>query len=314
MLPRWIQQRIDHVTADFPTTLLATAYADLSQRYRSASTKRGFQSYLETVAYVGARLPATYACVQRCLNELPDGYSPASTLDVGSGPGTATLACMDRFDVQQTALIEENQDMVKIGQHLVPLGQWSQANLLHQVTFPKADLVLFSYVLNELPEGSQRSILNKLWDATGDHLLIITTGTPAGFEQLRQARQHLIEAGAFISAPCPHLEACPMLGNDWCHFSIRLNRSTQHKKLKSASLGYEDEKFSYLLLSKQNPNLSYSRVIKQPQHKTGHGTLDLCTKEGKIKRLAYSKSKTPDFQQVKALVWGDKYSDRPFKH
>ncbi|WP_038466034.1 hypothetical protein [Candidatus Odyssella acanthamoebae] len=79
MLPPWIQDRLGHVTAGYSSTHLATAYDDLSQRYRSSANKRGFLSSLEVIAYIGARLPATFACIQRCLNELPGGYSPTST-------------------------------------------------------------------------------------------------------------------------------------------------------------------------------------------------------------------------------------------
>ncbi|MBW8309645.1 MAG: hypothetical protein K0M45_08455 [Candidatus Paracaedibacteraceae bacterium] len=54
MLPAWIQDRISQVTANYPSTELATAYEDLSHRYRSSPNKRGFRSSLEVIAYIGA--------------------------------------------------------------------------------------------------------------------------------------------------------------------------------------------------------------------------------------------------------------------
>jgi ribosomal protein RSM22 (predicted rRNA methylase) len=307
MFPSWIQDRIVQVTAGYSSPQLATAYKDLSWRYRSSGDKRGFRSSLEVMAYIGARLPATFACIQRCLNELPGGYSPASTLDIGCGPGTATLACLDRFENLNPFLIEENADMVSIGQQLIPSGQWQHHNILTLSAFPKADLVLFSYVLNEIPLAHHHEMVTKLWAATTDYLLIITPGTPHSFMQLKQARQYLIEEGAHLIAPCPHAFVCPMIEQDWCHFTQRLNRSSHHKNLKGAEIGYEDEKFSYLLVSKHPQPYSYQRVIKQPQHRSGHGTVDLCTPDGTLECRSYSKSKSKDFQQLKKLTWGERY-------
>ncbi|MBW8309643.1 MAG: small ribosomal subunit Rsm22 family protein [Candidatus Paracaedibacteraceae bacterium] len=99
-----------------------------------------------------------------------------------------------------------------------------------------------------------------------------------------------------------------MVGQDWCHFTQRLNRSSHHKNLKGADLGYEDEKFSYILVSKQPHSHSYNRVTKQPQHRSGHGMIDWCTSQGAIERLSYSKSKsTTNFHKLKHLGWGDRY-------
>lgn len=310
MLPSWIQDRISGITAGFSASDLAQAYHELSRRYRMSSDRRGFRSTLETVAYIAARLPATFACVQRCLDELPAGYLPSSALDVGCGPGTATLACLDRFQEIQSILVEENSSMIKLGQQLLPSGRWIPGNILGSLKLPKADLVLFSYVLNEIPLMiHQQHVIDNLWAATNDYLLIITAGTPDGFNQLRQVRQYLIEQGAAIVAPCPHALACPMQGQDWCHFSVRLSRSGYHKTLKGAKLGHEDEKFSYLLASKR-PTVGgcYQRVVKQPQHRSGHGQIDLCTGQGQLSRYAYSKSKSTCYRQLKQLSWGDRIS------
>ncbi|WP_038466036.1 small ribosomal subunit Rsm22 family protein [Candidatus Odyssella acanthamoebae] len=214
---------------------------------------------------------------------------------------------MDHFDTLNHFLIEENADMVRIGQQLIPSGQWQHHNILTLPAFPKADLVLFSYVLNEIPATHQREMVAKLWAATKDYLLMITPGTPHSFMQLKQVRQYLIEEGAHIVAPCPHAFSCPMNDPDWCHFTQRLSRSSHHKNLKEAEIGYEDEKFSYLFVSKQPQPNSYNRVIKQRQHRSEHGTIDFCKPEGTLERHSYSKSKSVDFQQLKKLAWGDRY-------
>ena len=37
---------------------------------------------------------------------------------------------------------------------------------------------------------------------------------------------------------------------DWCHFTQRLPRSRAHKQIKGAELPFEDEKFSYVALTR----------------------------------------------------------------
>ncbi|MBW8309644.1 MAG: small ribosomal subunit Rsm22 family protein [Candidatus Paracaedibacteraceae bacterium] len=122
------------------------------------------------------------------------------------------MACMDRFNDISSVLIEENADMVRLGQQLIPSGQWKQHNILALPSFPKADLVLFSYVLNEIHAAQQLEMVAKLWAATTDYLLILTPGTPQSFAQLKTVRHYLIGQGAHIVAP---LSACTYMSDGW---------------------------------------------------------------------------------------------------
>src|SRR6185312_799620 len=68
------------------------------------------------------------------------------------------------------------------------------------------------------------------------------------FADLLRARGTLLDAGFRIVAPCPHDLDCPWAtGSDWCHFPARLPRSARHRQVKGARLGWEDEKFSYVV-------------------------------------------------------------------
>lgn len=284
------------------------AYDNLSHRYRHTLDKKGLRSKDEAQAYVTARMPATQATIKRCVNELPLHYAPKTSLDVGAGPGTASLALLERFPDIQTTLIEDDPYMLCVGQDLVPNGQWIHQKLNLSSILPSADLVILSYVLNELPQNEMLPILDSLWKATKDYLIIITPGTPDAFSQLRIARHHLINQGAKLLAPCPHSFDCPIQSNDWCHFTIRLNRSAEHRRIKGAELGYEDEKFSYLILTRHSASQQKSRVTKPPQHRSGHGSFEVCTPQGQLKTILYSKAKSQNYKILKDLNWGDTVS------
>jgi hypothetical protein len=42
-----------------------------------------------------------------------------------------------------------------------------------------------------------------------------------------------------------------MSGNDWCHFSQRLPRSRDHMLLKDADVPFEDERYSYVVVTRE---------------------------------------------------------------
>lgn len=119
-----------------------------------------------------------------------------------------------------------------------------------------------------------------LWNATKQILLLVEPGTPAGFAHLREIRTLLLPHGVHIAAPCPHEEECPLPDDDWCHFTCRIARSRLHKQLKGGDAPFEDEKFSYLALTRQNSAPAASRILRHPRIDSGKITLKLCTSEG----------------------------------
>src|SRR5258708_17486633 len=72
----------------------------ISQTYRDGGGSGAIRSEADALAYALARMPATYAAVTASLNALreirPD-FTPASLLDIGAGPGTATWAAAEEF-------------------------------------------------------------------------------------------------------------------------------------------------------------------------------------------------------------------------
>lgn len=125
-------------------------------------------------------------------------------------------------------------------------------------------MVTASYVLGELKEQDREAFIRKLWQAAKGSLLIIEPGTPAGFIRIKQVRELLVSFEGCIIAPCPHNKPCPLSQEDWCHFSQRVPRSRLHKQVKEGGLSYEDEKFSYIAVSRIKHEAASGRVLRHP--------------------------------------------------
>ncbi|MCE3231248.1 MAG: hypothetical protein K0R52_1176 [Alphaproteobacteria bacterium] len=276
----------------------------------------GFFSPHEAVAYIAARLPATFAAAKAVLPHVPL-ESVTSVLDLGAGPGTAALAAALHWpECKRLHLIEGDAFMSEVSQHLfkgVPeiahqTFSFQHANLLTAPRDMTYDLVILSYVLNELSAEDQAKVLKKAWDHGEKGVVIVMPGTPTGYRQLMGLRDQLTGMGAFIAAPCPHHDACPLKAGDWCHFSTRLSRPSFHREIKGVSLPYEDEKFSFLVALRTPTPRASARVIRKPLQRSGHVTLDLCAKAG-LTRQTISKRDKGRYKAATKVGWGDSWEN-----
>jgi ribosomal protein RSM22 (predicted rRNA methylase) len=143
-----------------------------------------------------------------------------------------------------------------------------------------------------------------MWTKTRDTLLVIEPGTPAGYSGIIALREQLIASGAHVAAPCPHHDKCPLRPPDWCHFTQRLPRSQAHKQIKGAELPFEDEKFSYVVLTRAPVTSHPARVLAQPDVNKVEVLAKLCTPGG----LAFAKvprRNKADFARARRWRWGD---------
>jgi len=171
-----------------------------------------------------------------------------------------------------------------------------------------ADLVIASYMVGEISDAERTTVAELMWAKTRDTLLIVEPGTPAGYGRIIALRRQLIAAGANVAAPCPHDLECPLPAPDWCHFTQRLPRLRAHKQLKSAELPYEDEKFSYVALSRAPAARHPARVIAQPVVTKVAVTARLCTDQGILNAGAARRQKAA-YQRFKKIAWGDAIFD-----
>lgn len=319
LLPNLLQESLNDISKNYQQTLLQEAYTKLSTYYRNNREQIAFSlnSDLERIAYVLARMPATYAAVERVLLEiLPFADNLKSILDVGSGPGTAAWASCETFsDIERIQLIEQNQGMIEIGKKLA-LNQlkmrnadWFQNNVLNSLgSIKNADVVVASYSFNEITIQDKEHFLTKFWEKTNHFFVLIEPGTPLGFDSITFARNFFIKNKAQIFAPCSHSLNCPALEKkDWCHFSTRLQRTSIHKNLKMGEKGFEDEKYSYLIISKNKLERPFnSRITRHPEIHSGHLKLNLCTNNGFISKT-YSKKEGEKYKQARKAEWGDSW-------
>src|SRR3981081_4883939 len=84
----------------------------ISQTYRDGGGSTPIRPEADALASALARMPATYAAVTASLNALrkiTPHFAPASLLDVGAGPGTATWAATETFSsLQSFTLLDAN--------------------------------------------------------------------------------------------------------------------------------------------------------------------------------------------------------------
>ncbi len=317
-LPQALQAALEDELASQPIKKMAAAVAELSHRYRAgASSGAGafIRSPEEAVAYAAFRLPATYAAVTSALGQvqacLPH-WTPRTLLDVGAGPGTAMWAAVNFWlNNHQVTLVEREEAMIALGKRLAARAalvsfqqaRWLRADLAGMWEAAPHDLVVAAYLLGELAEEKSAVLLQKLWEISQGVLLIVEPGTPAGFARIRKARQQLIAAGALVIAPCPHNEPCPMPENDWCHFAQRVARSRLHRQVKGGELSYEDEKFSYVALSRMGRTAIPGRIIRHPQIRPGHIHLKICTPQG-LTNTTITRKDRALFRQARDVRWG----------
>jgi ribosomal protein RSM22 (predicted rRNA methylase) len=235
-------------------------------------------------------------------------------MDIGAGPGTASWAAMDRWpSIARIEMRDTNASFLAAakaiadasGIEALMAAQHQHASL--QTDMGETDLALAAYVFAELPTADAVAAARKIWRSAAKVFIVVEPGTPKGFERIRAIRQMLIAEGAHIVAPCPHANACPISGSDWCHFSVRLARSREHMHAKQAALAYEDEPFSYVAASRMPIPSVHGRILARPSESKHDISFKLCTSLGIEAASVATRSKAA-YKQARKLQWGDAFT------
>jgi ribosomal protein RSM22 (predicted rRNA methylase) len=300
-----------------PRQALAESARRLSESYRARKpTQDAIRDETDALAYALTRMPATYAAVVSALGRLaaeqPD-FGPRSLLDVGCGLGAATYAAAAVWpEIGAAELADRSGAFLTLaarlaaesGEPLVAGARITRADITRlggDIT--GRDLVVASYALTELSDADLPAIAAALWARTEGVLVLVEPGTPLDHERLQSVRERLIGLGARVLAPCPHQAPCPLAPPDWCHFSVRLPRSREHKLLKGAEAPFEDEKFAWLAVGRSGAPAG-PRILSPPRHGKAGVTVKLCESSGVGENFLPKREKAR-YDKMRRKDWGD---------
>jgi ribosomal protein RSM22 (predicted rRNA methylase) len=286
------------------------AASAMSEAYRNSRAVR-LADPARTAAYLVTRMPATFAAAHAALRELRErlgGRAIGSVLDVGAGAGAASLAARECFPEARTiTMVERDAALAAAARQWLPEAAVMLEDVIRITTPPPHDLVIAAYSLGEIA----KPLAARLWQAARVALVAIEPGTPHGYALILKVRKELLAAGASMAAPCPAATPCPLAAPDWCHFAARVERSSIHRRIKDGDLGYEDEKFSYIAVTREVVDLPQSRIIRRPRQQPGLIVLETCAPDG-VRTVRAPRSDREAFRAARKASWGTAWG-RPLK-
>jgi ribosomal protein RSM22 (predicted rRNA methylase) len=318
---RALRDAIARETATVPGAELQRAVEALSRRYRDGAAVSGAVGRLtdaERLAYAVVRLPATAAALDAVFDAVARHtcVDPRTITDLGAGPGTVLWPAVSRWPaINRVVLVDRDPELLRLGSTLWARAQprptpgldiLLRTGELSAADAPAGDVVVLSYAIGELAEDRVVTATDRALALTSGALVVVEPGTPAGFARIRAVRDRLRAAGVTIAAPCPHDDACPMAGGDWCHFAVRLDRSRVHRQSKHAALGWEDEKFAYVVAVRDAALLRVragARIVRRPRKETGHVRLVLCAPGGLTDAVVTRRA--PRYRAARDAAWGE---------
>jgi SAM-dependent methyltransferase len=283
-------------------------------------------------AYLAYFLPLNFEKV-RTLFEAHSSFWPETLparpqrwLDLGCGPGTATLAALlayrtryrkttempavqiDLVDSQESAL-EMAETLVrdfatKQGLNVSTRRYRSWSEVLKNQADASYDLALAANVLNELPAESGaegRELLLDIWDRTTGAFLVLEPGHRVSSQRLIRFRERLLKAGKMrILGPCSHVEKCPLhRSKHWCHFSEpNIDGQLIDLNLRVFKNPRAWLKFSYVFFKREEPSPRDPRLFRaigDLHLSQGKLAIDLCQPEFK-KSLKLPRNLPPDLR------------------
>ena len=294
-IPNELEEKIEKEIKNISLTELRDTARILSDRYMNA--KRTGQSLLnknlEVLAYSIIRMPATFGAINKALEETLDIYNPTikTVLDIGSGTGAGEWAVLSNINVEEIICIEREKEMENMAKKLLQGHNninWKNQDIVHSNITDKADLVITSYMINELQEASKEKVIKDILETFNKLAIFIEPGTPEGFNNIRRVQRLALESNLNIIAPCTCQAECNLPADDWCHSIVRVERSKVHKFVKDADVPYEDEKFSYIAISREKIDNSGARILRHPNISSGFIKVKLCN-NGNIEEKTITK-------------------------
>ena len=310
-IPFELEEKIAREIQNVKLSDLKEVAQTLSNRYMNE--KRKGQSLinkkLEVLAYSIIRMPATFCAIDKAIEETLKKYNPTieTALDIGSGTGAGEWAILNNIDISKITCIEREDEMSSLAQKLLEEHKninWKNQDIVKNKINEKADLVIVSYMINELQDEVKEDVIKNILESFNKIVIFIEPGTPDGFSNIRKIQKLAINNNLNILAPCTSQNECKLPKDDWCHSIVRVERNKIHKFVKDADVPYEDEKFSYIAISKEKIDNSGGRILRHPNISSGFIKVNLCN-NGIIEEKTFTKKDKDNFKKIKKLKCGD---------
>ncbi|XP_050359605.1 methyltransferase-like protein 17, mitochondrial [Nymphalis io] len=275
--------------------------------------------------YLMTRAAPEYAILVRIFDEikrrLPD-FKPRSFFDFGSGIGTGTWAVNTfwKGDIFEYFTVDTSTHMNDLSRLILcqgrdnvemPFKAYFQRQFLPASADLKYDIVLSAFSLFELPNMKSRlETIQKLWNKTENFLIIVEHGTNAGFRVVNEAREFVLNSAkkkGYAFAPCPNDNVCPryLEQKTPCNFLMKYESLAFVSKTEVVA-----DLFSYVILKKgdrPSDDAQWPRIVRAPIVRSGHTICRLCTSQGELKEIIFSKGKYDQttYRCARSSNWGD---------
>lgn len=181
--------------------------------------------------YLATNLPKL-AAVLDYINVDSSYFKEFDIIDIGSGPGTFTLAWLEYLPQNSYFCLEQAALMRQQGEKLVA-GLYPKANVVFQSSLKLAQktkprLGIFGHSANEM---KTTDVLQYIKQCELDEILFIEPGTKEYYQTAMNTRDELISKGFNIHYPCRANSTCPLTKEDWCHQFLKISHTDDIKRL-----------------------------------------------------------------------------------
>ncbi len=297
-------------------------------------------------AYLAYFLPSNLSKIHKPLHEL--SLHPRNLLlkerlrilDIGSGPGTATLGLLDFFSRRDKGPRLEFLAIDQVAQNLrdaeelfktFPQRKYLDASLktvqstianMQLLLVDRFDIIILSNVLNEIFAHDERKY-EKRTDllcgilkqnlADGGSFIIIEPALRETSRDLLEVRDGLVGRGFHIYSPCAREGMCPALANprDWCHEDVSWEPTPLVREIdRLTGLRKDSLKFSYLILRndgaalRDNSGEKIFRVVSEPLVSKGKREFYVCGVDGRKLITRLNRDATPVNEEYTILGRG----------
>ncbi|XP_043200851.1 methyltransferase-like protein 17, mitochondrial [Amphibalanus amphitrite] len=289
-------------------------------------------SAYEAAVYAVARLAPEFASLLYCFRQVAardPAFGPQAVLSYGSAVGAALWAARHLWPdkVAEFVGIERRRYLSELCALLAHGGRADAPPdpsvflrpLLPSSSRLRYPLVVAAHALMEQPSQSERlELVCSLWDRTapGGRLMLLETGTNAGFLLVLEARDLVLRLAAqrdgapvHVEAPCPHDGECPRFSRSLtpCHFRVPYwplaLGGAAPAEVRHAPL-------SYVVMRKgARPagDRQWPRVVQPVLCRHKHVICRLCTARGALEEVVVTRRRHgPElYQCAKKVSWGD---------